>query len=239
MALPTASDNVFTRFLISEGGSTTTPAANRVTIYAKADGLLYQKDDAGVETLLAGGDAAAHIADAADAHDASAVSVLDTATNFTGTDVEAVLAELQDNIDGVSAGTGVSYYSRRVVSDGANASQTLNVNSTSYASARFMDFYHDWDFFPATHFHISCFGNSSEAAQTVTLQLATSAVPATPYSAAGNDLAIANGVAQYTSGWVAVSGTPSGHTLMSIAFKGSNTTVDLAIRWIDIAFKIV
>lgn len=35
-----------------------------------------------------------HIADATDAHDASAVSVLDTGGNFTGTDVEAVLAEL-------------------------------------------------------------------------------------------------------------------------------------------------
>jgi hypothetical protein len=44
---------------------------------------------------------AGHLADAADAHDASAVSVLDTAANFTGTDVEAVLAELQDNIDAV------------------------------------------------------------------------------------------------------------------------------------------
>ena len=50
-----ASDNVFPRFLISEGGSTSTPAAGRVTVYAKADGLLYQKDDAGVETLLASG----------------------------------------------------------------------------------------------------------------------------------------------------------------------------------------
>lgn len=49
-----ASDNVFPRFLISEGGSTSTPAANQVTVYAKANGLLYQKDDAGVETLLAG-----------------------------------------------------------------------------------------------------------------------------------------------------------------------------------------
>lgn len=50
-----ASDNVFPRFLISEGGSTSTPASGRVTMYAKADGLLYSKDDAGVETLVSGG----------------------------------------------------------------------------------------------------------------------------------------------------------------------------------------
>lgn len=50
-----ASDNVFPRFLISEGGSTATPAAGRVTLYAKADGLLYSKDDAGTESAVSGG----------------------------------------------------------------------------------------------------------------------------------------------------------------------------------------
>lgn len=50
-----ASDNVFPRLLVSEGGSTSTPAANNVTVYAKANGLLYSKDDAGVETLVSGG----------------------------------------------------------------------------------------------------------------------------------------------------------------------------------------
>ena len=53
-----ASDNVFPRFLISEGGSTSTPASGRVTVYAKADGLLYSKDDAGTETLMSSGAAA-------------------------------------------------------------------------------------------------------------------------------------------------------------------------------------
>lgn len=52
--MPKASDNVFPRLLISEGGSTTTPASGNVTVYAKADGLLYSKDDAGAETALGG-----------------------------------------------------------------------------------------------------------------------------------------------------------------------------------------
>jgi hypothetical protein len=39
--------------------------------------------------------AAAHIVDAADAHDASAISILDSANDFTATDVEGALAELQ------------------------------------------------------------------------------------------------------------------------------------------------
>jgi len=46
-----------------------------------------------------------HLNDTSDAHDASAISVLDTAANFTGTDVEAVLAELQDNIDAGGGGS--------------------------------------------------------------------------------------------------------------------------------------
>jgi hypothetical protein len=50
-----ASDNVYPRLLISEGGSTATPAADRVTIYAKSNGLLYSKDDAGAETALGAG----------------------------------------------------------------------------------------------------------------------------------------------------------------------------------------
>lgn len=39
-----------------------------------------------------------HLADTADAHDASAISVLDTGNNFTGTNVETVLAELFGSI---------------------------------------------------------------------------------------------------------------------------------------------
>lgn len=49
-----ASDNVFPRLLISEGGSTSTPASGNVTVYAKASGLLFSKDDAGAETALGG-----------------------------------------------------------------------------------------------------------------------------------------------------------------------------------------
>ena len=41
--------------------------------------------------------AAAHLADTSDAHDASAISILDTANDFTATDVEGALAELQSD----------------------------------------------------------------------------------------------------------------------------------------------
>lgn len=40
---------------VPEMSAPATPAANKVAVYAKSDGLLYSKDDAGVETLVSGG----------------------------------------------------------------------------------------------------------------------------------------------------------------------------------------
>jgi len=39
----------------SEGAAPATPAASKVIVYAKADGLMYSKDDAGTETALGAG----------------------------------------------------------------------------------------------------------------------------------------------------------------------------------------
>lgn len=75
---------------------------------AVEDGGTGSSNAAGARTNLgaaAATDLTAHIDDTADAHDASAISVADAGANFTGTDVEAVLAELQDNIDGVGSGS--------------------------------------------------------------------------------------------------------------------------------------
>ena len=41
--------------LLAEVAAPATPAANKVSMYAKADGLVYSKDDAGVETLMSSG----------------------------------------------------------------------------------------------------------------------------------------------------------------------------------------
>lgn len=44
-----------------------------------------------------------HLADTSDAHDASAISLLDAANDFTATDVEAAIAELQTRIEALQA----------------------------------------------------------------------------------------------------------------------------------------
>jgi hypothetical protein len=41
------------QLILDEGAAAATPAAGKVTLYAKTDGLLYSKDDAGVETAFA------------------------------------------------------------------------------------------------------------------------------------------------------------------------------------------
>ena len=68
MALPTASDNVWPKLILSEGAAPAAPPAGQVKLYAKADGLLYWKDDAGTEYPMGG--AAATWADLDQDHDA-------------------------------------------------------------------------------------------------------------------------------------------------------------------------
>jgi len=78
-----------------------------------ASGDVSQRTTYGALTAVAD----AHIADTTDAHDASAISILDTAGNYAATDVEGALAELPSQYltiaDAVSAlyfpGGGANY----------------------------------------------------------------------------------------------------------------------------------
>lgn len=137
-----------------------------------------------------------------------------------------------------TGGSGVSYFTRRLMTIPTGAASTLDVNSTTYIAAYPLTFYHDWDFFPATHFWITVAGASSAAAQTITLQLAPFASPTNPVSAAGDDLVITNTLGLFSSGWIAVSDAMAGIDELCVAIKGSASTTDLAQRFVDIAFKI-
>lgn len=53
-----------TKIPFVEAAAPATPAASRVVVYAKADGLMYSKDDAGAETLMSGGSSGAVATDA-------------------------------------------------------------------------------------------------------------------------------------------------------------------------------
>lgn len=79
-----------------EGAAPATPGAAKVRVYAKADGAIYQKDDAGTESAMS---AAGHIADTSDAHDASAISFT-PAGSIAATDVQAAIEEVASEAGG-------------------------------------------------------------------------------------------------------------------------------------------
>lgn len=100
MATIRASENEYPSVLFVEGAAPSTPASGLIIAYAKAGGVWAWKDDTGVEHLVAEGDIAAHLADPSDAHDASAISIVDAGALYTATDVEAALAEVMGAVSG-------------------------------------------------------------------------------------------------------------------------------------------
>lgn len=71
-----------------EGAAPSTPAANDVILYAKSDGLLYSKDDAGAETLVSG--SAAPAAKYAHVYRTTTQSISNTTFTVIGFDAEVV-----------------------------------------------------------------------------------------------------------------------------------------------------
>src|SRR3990167_5525813 len=229
-----------TRIDFDEGAAPATPAAADVRIYAKADGLMYSKDDAGVETLMSGGAGGGSVATDAiwDAKgDLAGGTGANTAAKLTVGANGRIPVAASGEATGIKWAGGL-YFSRRVLATVPNTSETMAFNSATYVAPAVLEFYHDWDFFPATHFLISAFGVANEAAQTVKFQLAQQASPTDPVSAAGDDLTITDAQSRFSSGWIAVSDVITGIVSMVLAAKGSNATVDFAGRWLDIAFKI-
>jgi len=142
------SDNPFPSLLIQEAASDGSDFGNPVTDYRRLflgeDGLLHLRDSAGTVTDIGGShpnlathdalglatdaELAAHTGDTTDAHDASAISVLDTAANFTGTDVEAALAELAASGGGGGPGTELDYVE---ITSSVNASATTEATANT------------------------------------------------------------------------------------------------------------
>lgn len=113
-----------------EVAAPSTPAAGEVVTYAKADGLMYSKDDAGTETAMSGAAATAHIADASDAHDASAVSFDATGlSNTSATEVQTALEDFDAAIDAAGGGAAellaVVQYNPATTADYTTVSGTM------------------------------------------------------------------------------------------------------------------
>lgn len=93
MATIPASENEFPSLLFAEGAAPSTPASSLVIVYAKSDGKLYWKDDAGTEYAVASG-----------TFDAADIAFDDTGlTSAIGADVQAAL----EAVDAALAAGGI------------------------------------------------------------------------------------------------------------------------------------
>lgn len=97
---------------LDEGSAPSTPAANKVRIYAKADGLPYAKDDAGTESGLVGAGSAAPVGS----------KIVRTAADYTTTSATLV------DVDAANLTITVTTLARRVMvglsATGANSNAT-------------------------------------------------------------------------------------------------------------------
>jgi hypothetical protein len=101
------------QIIYGEGAAPATPAAGTVVQYAKADGLLYSKDDAGVETLVSGGTGGGSSLTVQD--EGSSLATAATTINFTGAGVTASGTGATKTVNipsasGAAADTGGTYF---------------------------------------------------------------------------------------------------------------------------------
>ena len=94
--------------LLPEGAAPSTPSTGYVSMYAKADGLLYSKDDAGVETQLASA-LGLTAGKAQQVDQAVSATVRATTTDLTGESLEGTLSDTGVAITAFHGVAGVTY----------------------------------------------------------------------------------------------------------------------------------
>lgn len=124
-----------------------------------------------------------------------------------------------------------------------SADALIAINRTTYGQANaawrtVLDF----TYLPATLFRLTGLGFSSESGQTVTIQIDEGTTGVAPLSAAGDDLVVGfNGgaVAELSTGWISIDGAQTGQKKYYVLLKGSNTTVDITLRYLLIEWRVV
>ena len=94
--------------LLPEGAAPSTPSTGYVSMYAKADGLLYSKDDAGVETQLALA-LGVTAGKAQQVDQAVSATVRAATTDFTGESLEGTLSNSGVAITAFHGVAGITY----------------------------------------------------------------------------------------------------------------------------------
>lgn len=101
-----------------EGAAASTPASGQVAVYAKADGLIYGKDDAGTETVLSGGGSATAFDVIGDPSGDGTIAFVNTKQLITSTLDNGIVLELSDTDADAASDTTLLKLSHN---DGADA----------------------------------------------------------------------------------------------------------------------
>lgn len=130
----------------------------------------------------------------------------------------------------------IGYHVRRILATSPTGGTIWNVNSTNYQFFPGAAFAWDWDEFPMQQIRLCCGGNSNQAGQTITAQIAQNGSLNTPITA-GDDLVINNTPSFQTTGWINVTDPRTDWQEMCVTLKGSNTTVDLVTGFFEVHIR--
>jgi len=120
---------------------------------------------------------------------------------------------------------------------GTGSVKTIVVNSTSYVFKPDLTYTWSYEDLPFDQFRILVSGSCNQAAQTCTVQLAPVTDINAPLRTGGNDLVIGSTGTLYDSGWLDVDNPPADFVELTLAIKGSNSTVDLTPTFIDVHMR--
>jgi hypothetical protein len=223
-----ASANIFPLVEFSEAAAPATPASGQVRIYAKADGLMYSKDDAGVESQLGGGAGTGDVVGPASSTD-SHVALFDGITGKLLKDGGAMPAALTDGDKGditVSA-SGATWTidanaisTAKVADDAITYAKLQNVSATDMLLGRSTAGAGNAEEIPCTAFARSILDDVDAAAVRATIGVGTGTGDVVgPASAVDDRIATFDG----TTGKLIQDG---GKTIVELAIVGGNNIFD-------------
>lgn len=119
------------------------------------------------------------------------------------------------------------------------AASLVNVNNTSYAANGTFAFTVDLGTVPYNQFRVVCAGSSSAGGATITLLLATFAAVDTAVSSGDTGLVVSNTPGIFDSGWKTRTDGATGLKEYHLSMKGSASTTDLSVSYLEVHFRRV
>lgn len=114
---------------------------------------------------------------------------------------------------------------------------TIPINNTTFFTVAETAFQAQLTEVSYNAYRIVMFAQSTQAGQTVQAQLTPDGVPSSPIGPAPPDLTISNSLAWHDTGWLALTPAANPDGRYALAFRGSNSTVDLNYAMIEVLLR--